>query len=68
MRIRKFVSTSAILLAGWLGYTFIHEVPTQRYPKLDKYTAAPTRMTGPETLEMTANTAEAELFQISVSP
>lgn len=68
MKLRQFVSTSAIILAGWLGYTFIHEVPPQRYPKLDKYTAAPLRTSGPEALEMTANTAEAELYRISVSP
>lgn len=36
MNTRRFVSGSSILLAGWLGATFLNEVPSQRYPKLDK--------------------------------
>ncbi|MGL5018408.1 MAG: hypothetical protein ACRDBP_09760 [Luteolibacter sp.] len=36
MSTRRFVSGSSILLAGWLGATFLNEVPSQRYPKLDK--------------------------------
>lgn len=36
MNARRFVSGSSILLAGWLGATFLYEVPAQRYPKLDK--------------------------------
>jgi hypothetical protein len=31
MQLRHFVSASAILLSVWLGVTFFHEVPTQRY-------------------------------------
>lgn len=33
---RRFVSGSSVILAGWLGATFLNEVPAQRYPKLDK--------------------------------
>jgi hypothetical protein len=36
MNTRRFVSGSSIILAGWLGATFFNEVPSQRYPKLDK--------------------------------
>lgn len=36
MNTRCFVSGSSIILAGWLGATFLNEVPSQRYPKLDK--------------------------------
>jgi len=36
MNARKFVSVSSVILAGWLGATFLNEVPAQRYPKLDK--------------------------------
>jgi len=36
MNTRRFVSGSSVLLAGWLGATFLNEVPSQRYPKLDK--------------------------------
>lgn len=40
MNTRRFVCGSSIILAGWLGATFLHDVPAQRYPKLDKKTAA----------------------------
>lgn len=36
MKIRNFVSGSSVILVGWLGATFFNEVPSQRYPKLDK--------------------------------
>jgi hypothetical protein len=36
MNTRCFVSGSSLLLAGWLGATFLNEVPAQRYPKLDQ--------------------------------
>ena len=36
MNTRRFVSGSSFLLAGWLGATFLNEVPSQSYPKLDK--------------------------------
>jgi hypothetical protein len=39
MNIRNFVSGSSVVLAGWLGATFLNEVPSQRYPKLDKSTS-----------------------------
>jgi hypothetical protein len=67
MKLRNFVSSSALFLAGWLGFTFIHEVPTQRYPKLDKYTATPREAPDRHPTEMAASTPEAEVFQVSVS-
>ena len=36
MNISRFVSGSSIILASWLGATFLNEVPSKRYPKLDK--------------------------------
>lgn len=36
MNTQRFVSGSSILLVAWLGATFFNEVPSQRYPKLDK--------------------------------
>lgn len=39
MDIRRFVSGSAVILAGWLAVTFFRDVPSQRYPRLDKYPA-----------------------------
>lgn len=40
MSIRNFVSGSSVILAGWLGATFLNEVPAKRYPKLDKTPSA----------------------------
>jgi hypothetical protein len=40
MSLPKFVSTSAVVLLGWLAATFVHEVPSQRYPRLDKIRAS----------------------------
>jgi hypothetical protein len=45
MQLRHFVSASAVVLTGWLAVTFVYEVPSQRYPKLDKY---PTTAVTPE--------------------
>ena len=36
MNISRFVCSSSIILACWLGATFLNEVPSKRYPKLDK--------------------------------
>lgn len=40
MKIPQFVSGSSVVLVTWLGATFFNDVPAQRYPKLDKTTAA----------------------------
>ena len=32
MKVSSFVSGSALVLAGWLGLTFVHEVSPQQYP------------------------------------
>jgi hypothetical protein len=36
MNTQRFVSGSSIVLVAWLGATFLNEVPSKRYPKLDK--------------------------------
>jgi len=68
MKLRQFVSGSAVVLGAWLAITFFHEVPTQRYPKLDKHRRSAETSGKPE--ESGANAADvgAELFQVSVSP
>ena len=43
MNTKSFVSGSSIILAGWLGATFFNEVPSKRYPRLDRKTAATTQ-------------------------
>jgi hypothetical protein len=65
MKLRQFVSGSAVVLGAWLAITFFHEVPTQRYPKLDKH-----RRSAEAPEKSGANAAEAgvELLQVSVSP
>jgi hypothetical protein len=40
MQLPHFVSGSAVILTGWLVVTFFHEVPSQRYPKLQKQPSA----------------------------
>ncbi len=40
MDIRNFVTGSSVILAGWLGATFLNEVPAKRYPKQDKTPAS----------------------------
>jgi hypothetical protein len=36
MNTRRFVSGSSLILAGWLAFTFLYDVPAKSYPKLDK--------------------------------
>ena len=33
MNIRSFVGVSSAVLLAWLGATYFHEVPPERYPK-----------------------------------
>jgi len=44
MNIRKFIGGSSLLIAAWLGATFIQKVPTHRYPQLGKDHKSPTTM------------------------
>ncbi|MEX1049692.1 MAG: hypothetical protein WED15_09195 [Akkermansiaceae bacterium] len=48
MNTKRFVTGSSVILAGWLGATFLNEVPSQRYPKLDKKTADSEAETHPD--------------------
>ena len=41
MNISRFVGGSSAILLAWLGATYLHEVPPERYPKQDR-TLAPT--------------------------
>lgn len=66
MKLRQFVTTSSVVLAGWLGFTFVHEVPSQRYPKLQKYTDALPRMPAADLDEPMKAISEAEVFHVSV--
>jgi hypothetical protein len=66
MNIRKFVSGSSIILMGWLGATFLNEVPAQRYPKLDKSASAPADNAADAAL-IAVNGRETGDFQTSAS-
>jgi hypothetical protein len=37
MRLSHFVTTSSLVLSGWLALTFVSEVPARSYPKLEKH-------------------------------
>jgi hypothetical protein len=65
MKLRQFVSGSALVLGAWLAITFFQEVPAQRYPKLDKHQRS-AKSADPS--EAKAAAAGAQLLQVSVSP
>lgn len=56
MSLPKFVSASAVVLLGWLAATFVHQVPSQRYPRLDKIRASAANEV-PATLSQSQNPA-----------
>jgi hypothetical protein len=68
MKLRHFVSGSAVVLGLWLAITFVHEVPTKRYPKLDKYRRSAEAGVASDPSGATAADTAAELLQVSVSP
>ncbi len=39
MSIRNFIGASSALLLAWLGVTYFHEVPVERYQKQEKPSA-----------------------------
>jgi hypothetical protein len=66
MQLRHFVSGSSVILAGWLAVTFFHQVPSQRYPKLEKYPT--TSMHTPAAAATPAVVAKpSETFAVSAS-
>jgi len=40
MSIRNFIGTSSALLLAWLGATYFHKIPTERYPTQGKLSAS----------------------------
>lgn len=43
MNITSFIGTSSAILIAWLGATYLHEVPTERYRQQGK---SPSPITG----------------------
>ncbi|MBG7608230.1 MAG: hypothetical protein IZT59_09420 [Verrucomicrobia bacterium] len=39
MSIRNFIGVSSALLLAWLGATYFHEIPAERYPKQGKFSS-----------------------------
>lgn len=66
MQLRHFVSGSAVILVGWLAVTFVYEVPSQRYPKLDKYPKVSVSPVKRAPLA-SQNTAQSAVAQVSLS-
>jgi len=66
MNTRRFVCGSSVILAGWLGATFLNEVPAQRYPKLDKNPATAAMRVENETV-MTGVVTKPVALQVSAS-
>jgi hypothetical protein len=56
MSLSQFVSTSAVVLLGWLVATFVHQVPSQRYPRQDRVRAS-AALEAPDTLRHPENPA-----------
>ena len=66
MNTQRFVSGSSIILVAWLGATFLNEVPSQRYPKLDKTPATAAVGEGAERTVANSELKSAAL-QVSIS-
>jgi hypothetical protein len=60
MNIRRFVGASSAVLLAWLGATYFHEVPPERYPKLDR-TLGSSAAKADVTDEMAAGLAASDL-------
>jgi hypothetical protein len=65
MSTKRFVSGSSIILMGWLGATFLNEVPCQRYPRLDKKTASVTANDTTDTAAVDPAKSQAPPFSVS---
>ncbi len=40
MNVRNFIGASSAILLAWLGATYLHEVPSERYPKQDRLSSS----------------------------
>ena len=67
MKLGQFVTTSSVVLTGWLGFTFVHEVPSQRYPKLQKYAETGPQEDTPVAAGPMDTDPDASLLHVSVS-
>ncbi len=71
MQLRYFVTVCSAVLLAWLGLTFVHEVPSSRYQKVEAQVASPTEQlaAAEDTLAGDLEAiAENDDFAVSVSP
>ena len=71
MKLHHFVSGSAVILAGWLALTFVYDMPSQRYPRLEKHPKVSEIDQMRETAAFPATAPFAEesrMMQLSASP
>lgn len=54
MNVRNFVGTSSLILLAWLGVTYFHEVPFDRYPEKVKIETSVLINQKPEDTEIVA--------------
>jgi len=60
MSIRNFIGASSALLLAWLGTTYFHKVPAERYPKQGKPSSALSVKTDPTSHETVASAVAPE--------
>ena len=57
MKIRNFIGLSSAILLGWLGATYLHKVPTERYRQQNRSSTPITGKTDDTSKEMIAGNA-----------
>jgi hypothetical protein len=68
MKLGHFVSFSAFILSAWLGLTFMHEVPAQSYPKLQRHASNPTAASTPRPMPAITALTPVRPLREKVSP
>lgn len=54
MNVSLFISASSVVLLTWLGATYLHQVPFERYPKQDRHNSGSASVTPVKDSEMLA--------------
>jgi len=67
MQLRHFVTCSAVILCAWLALTFVTEVPTQSYPKLEKYVRKGGLKPLGDDTQLASSDPESEISRVSAS-
>lgn len=54
MNVRNFIGSSSLILLAWLGVTYFHDVPFERYPDKGKIQSSTSLNQNSEESEMVA--------------